>query len=239
MGTKIEWTNETWSPVTGCSKISDGCTNCYAEAMTKRFEAKWGDFATVRLHPERLDQPLRWRKPRRIFVCSMGDLFHKAVPDEFINEVFSSMACGTYRHEFQVLTKRSSRMQSFVEDYAWGDWPAIWLGVSVEDRKRLVRVDHLRATPAAVRFLSCEPLLEDLGELDLTGISWVIVGGESGPGARQMLGSWADSILHQCRAAGVPFFMKQMGSLWTHGRDKGGDLETIPPHLRVREFPHA
>lgn len=206
MTTKIEWTDETWSPVTGCTKVSPGCDNCYAEAMTRRFEERWGDFGTVRLHPRRLDQPLRWRKPRRVFVCSMGDLFHKDVPTDFIVEVFR-MAFHT-PHILQVLTKRSSRMKRL----AIGPFPDnLWLGVSVEDRKRLVRVDHLRQTPAAVRFLSCEPLLGDLGELDLTGIHWVIVGGESGPRARPCHPAWARNIKDQCQAAGVPFFLKQNG----------------------------
>lgn len=224
--TKIEWTDVTWNPVRGCVKISPGCRNCYAETFAERFRGVKGhpyeQGFDPRLVPEKLEDPLKWKKPRMVFVNSMSDLFQDGVPDWFIGNVFSVME-GTRRHTYQVLTKRAERMEKWVSDFdVWlryaGDtvFPKklsnVWLGVSVEDRKYgLPRIDHLRRTPAVVRFLSCEPLLEDLGEIDLTGIHWVIVGGESGRNARPMRPEWARSLRDQCQAAGVPFFFKQWG----------------------------
>lgn len=268
---KIEWTDATWNPVTGCTKVSPGCDHCYAETLHERFNGK-GSFATVTLHPDRLDLPLRWKKPRRVFVNSMSDLFHKDVSDEFIAMVFAAMAL-TPRHTFQILTKRHARMRSLLSD-SWffegllphavdqlstGDYefryplPNVWLGVSTEDQKWAdIRIPALLETPAAVRWISAEPLLGpvDLDMLsfftpadragfpgsfnsltgewspaagdpdlecrntigDLPRIDWVVVGGESGPGARPMHPEWARSLRDQCAAASVPFLFKQWGA---------------------------
>lgn len=219
----IEWTDATWNPVTGCTKISPGCDNCYAERFSERFRGVLGhsfeNGFDLTLRPERLEQPLSWKKPRMIFVNSMSDLFHKQVPSPFIAQVFDTMERATW-HTFQVLTKRSSLMRDFVNRRYRGRPvpPHIWLGVSVETRRTSSRIRHLRSANATVRFLSVEPLLEDVGELDLSGIHWVIVGGESGPGARPMQPEWAASIRDQCLRAGVPFFFKQWGAWGADGR---------------------
>lgn len=211
MGTisSIEWTDMTWNPVTGCTKLSAGCKHCYAETVANRF---WGDraFTDIQIHPDRLDQPRRWRKPRTIFVNSMSDLFHEQVADSFIKQVFQVMReCP--QHTFQILTKRSDRLLDLAHELAW---PLnVWMGVSVEDDRVLHRLDQLRDVPAAVRFLSVEPMLGPLDNLDLNGIDWVIVGGESGRGARPMEASWVMSIKRQCRSQGVAFFFKQWGGV--------------------------
>lgn len=210
---KIEWTQATWNPVTGCSKVSAGCAHCYAERLARRLQAmgcdRYRNGFAVTLHPDLLDLPRRWRTPRLVFVNSMSDLFHEAVPLEFIRRVFDTMrACP--HHTFQILTKRSRRLRDVAADLAW---PAnVWMGVSVEDERVLHRIADLRAVPAAVRFLSCEPLLGPLDSLPLEGIHWVIVGGESGPRARPMRAEWVRSLLRQCRRLGVPFFFKQWGT---------------------------
>jgi protein gp37 len=216
LGSEIEWTDATWNPVTGCSRISPGCDHCYALRFAERFRDTPGHpFATgfdLTLRPERLTQPLTWKKPRRIFVNSMSDLFHKDIPRTFVGRVFDTIEQAHW-HQFQVLTKRSSRMREFVS-YRYSDRappPNLWIGVSVEDRVRLGRVRHLQDTPATVRFLSLEPLLGPLGQLDLEGIHWVIVGGESGAGARPVDPAWVREIRDQCVAAAVPFFFKQWG----------------------------
>lgn len=214
--TAIEWTNATWNPVTGCTKISPGCDNCYAERFSERFRGVNGhpfeNGFDLTLRPERLDQPLRWRKPKMIFVNSMSDLFHKNVPAQFIDAVFDTMKQANH-HTFQVLTKRSSRMRDYINDrYLGSDVPAnIWLGTSVEDGTKLSRVQHMQQMAAAVRFLSIEPLIGPLGEVDFSGIHWVIVGGESGPRARPMQHEWVLDIQRQCSTAGVAFFFKQWG----------------------------
>ena len=225
---KIEWTNKTWNPVTGCRKVSPGCDHCYAERFAERFRGVKGhpyeQGFDVKLWPERLGQPRRWRKPSMVFVNSMSDLFQTGVPFGFVDEVWNTML-ATPQHTYQILTKRPGRMRKYsncdairtpfvVSVLTANPWPLpnVWLGTSVEDRKRTVRIKHLRQVQAAVRFLSLEPLLGDLGELDLDGIGWVIVGGESGPGARPMDPAWARSIRDQCRAAAVPFFYKQSGA---------------------------
>lgn len=227
----IEWTDATWNPVRGCTKISPGCVNCYAETFAERFRGVPGhpyeQGFDLRLVPEKLEEPLKWKTPKKIFVNSMSDLFHKDVPDEFVDKVFGVMgACedAGRGHVFQVLTKRSGRMLGYMSKRCHRAWNArrlgteafpprnVWLGVSVENRRHgLPRIEDLRQTPAAVRFLSVEPLLEDLGALDLTGIHWVIVGGESGRKARPMHPDWARSIRDQCQAAGVAFLFKQWG----------------------------
>lgn len=217
---KIEWTEATWNPVRGCTKISPGCKNCYAETFAERFRGVKGSpyeqGFDLRLVPEKLDDPINRKKATTYFVNSMSDLFHESISDEYIWRVWSTML-STPRHTYQVLTKRAERMADVVVRLVAEGLrePAnIWLGTSVEDRKHgLPRIDTLRQIPAAVRFLSIEPLLEDLGEVDITGIHWVIVGGESGANARPMHPAWVRSIRDQCLAAGVPFFFKQWGQL--------------------------
>lgn len=301
----IEWTDATWNPIRGCSRISPGCTNCYAERMAARGLPGMNSPTTgepfaiitpsgprwtgkVELIESQLKKPLQWRKPRRIFVNSISDTFHKDVPDEWIDRIWAVMALCP-QHTFMVLTKRADRMREYMttafmcnrvfkqmvtltpERGVWG-WPGmmeafkhIWLGVSVEDKHRTARIDDLRATPANVRFLSVEPLLEDLGTLDLTGISLVIVGGESGPGARPCSIEWIRSIVQQCAAFSVPCFVKQLGSRPQRllgilaalelmrfadrspdrpepiklDDSKGGDMREWPADLRVREMPEV
>jgi protein gp37 len=214
---KIEWTDATWNPVRGCTKISPGCTHCYAERFAERFRGVPGhpyeQGFDLKLVPEKLKEPLGWRSPRRVFVNSMSDLFHCDVPDDYILSVADVMVTAA-RHTFQVLTKRSERMRDLLRTKLRlaAKLPHIWWGVSVENRKHgLPRIAHLRAADALVPFLSVEPLLEDIGPVDLSGIHWVIVGGESGPGARPMHADWVRSMLRQCRVYGVPFFFKQWG----------------------------
>ena len=208
----IEWTDMTWNPVTGCTKVSPGCLNCYAERMANRLKAmgahRYRNGFDVTLHEDALEIPLSWSKPRLVFVNSMSDLFHEKVPDEFIRRVFETMnRCP--QHTFQVLTKRSARLHWAARALSWTQ--NIWMGVSVEDGRMSFRVRDLQAVPAAIRFLSCEPLIGPISKLPLDGVNWVIVGGESGPGARPMRPEWARDIRRQCRAAGVPFFFKQWG----------------------------
>ena len=212
--TGIEWTDATWNPVTGCTKVSPGCAHCYAETITLRFR-RGGPFlpgkTTIRLHPDRLDEPGKWRSPRRVFVNSMSDLFHEEVSFDFVRQIFSKME--TYdEHTYQILTKRPERMLEYMEWTGWQSWPDhVWAGVSVENQYWADRrIPLLRQVPCSIRFLSCEPLLKPL-ELDLRGIEWVIVGGESGHRARKMDESWALDIKDQCLDAGVPFFFKQWG----------------------------
>jgi protein gp37 len=214
--TEIEWTDATWNPVTGCTKISAGCDNCYAARFSERFRNVPGHpFETgfdLTLWPKRLLEPLGWRTPRMIFVNSMSDLFHKEIPRSFIDSVFDTMDRAHW-HIFQVLTKRSSLLQRFIAGrYSTRPVPAhIWLGVSVENRQATSRIEHLRRTNAGTRFLSIEPLIGPVGRLNLTDIDWVILGGESGPHARTMKAQWAIDVRDQCRAAKVPFFFKQWG----------------------------
>lgn len=292
--TGIQWTNETWNPTTGCDRISDGCTNCYALTMAKRLKGmgsekyqRDGDPKTsgpgfgLTLHEDVLTLPLKWRKPRRVFVNSMSDLFHKDVPDEFIARLWAVMA-ATPQHTYQILTKRHGRVRSLLnrggqylldllEPPAGAEYHALWplpnvhLGVSVEDQKHAdLRIPALLDTPAAVRFLSCEPLI---GPVDLSvvyvrnrtlpvapleihydqdtalgqhPISWVIAGGESGGGARPCDPEWIRSLVKQCETAGVPVFVKQLGSAWARKNgwnDKGGESDQWPADLQVRQFP--
>lgn len=218
----IEWTEATWNPVTGCTQVSPGCAHCYALRFAERFRGVPGHPYEVgfdlTLRRERLEQPLEWRRPRRIFVNSMSDLFHEDVPLSFITEVFDVMARANW-HVFQILTKRAERLAELAPTLPWA--PNVWMGVSVENQRWTRRIELLHGVPAAVRFLSCEPLLEDLGELDLHGIDWVIVGGESGPGARRMDAEWARSIRDQCLASATPFFFKQWGQIDATGRSSG------------------
>jgi protein gp37 len=216
MGTKstIEWTESTWNPLTGCDKISPGCKFCYAERMARRLRAmgqrNYANGFALTIHEHALEIPLRWKKPQTIFVNSMSDLFHENVPDDYILRVFDVMN-RAYWHRYQVLTKRSERLAELSPMLPWA--PHIWMGVSVEDHRYQFRIDHLRQTDAQIRFLSVEPLLSRLPHLDLSRIDWVIVGGESGPGARPMDASWVREIRDQCLQTAVPFFFKQWGGI--------------------------
>ncbi len=210
--TAIEWTDATWNPVTGCSKVSPGCKHCYAERLAKRLRAmgnsRYANGFAAALHPDQLWLPVRWRQPRRIFVNSMSDLFHEDVPEDFIRQVFAVMRRAEW-HTFQVLTKRASRLAAVGPRLPWP--PNVWIGVSVESEPYVTRIAHLATIPAAVRFLSLEPLLAPIPELPLDSIDWVIVGGESGPQARKMDVVWVREIRDQCICARIPFFFKQWG----------------------------
>ncbi len=214
LGSAIEWTESTWNPVTGCDKVSPGCKHCYAERMAERLQAmgqpNYRDGFNLTLQPQMLELPLRWKKPQAIFVNSMSDLFHDRVPIQYIEQVFSVMNRAHW-HRFQILTKRANRLAQVASLLNWTE--NIWVGVSVESDRYVTRIDDLRTIPARVRFLSLEPLLGPLSNLELKGIGWVIVGGESGHGSRPMQTDWVVSIRDQCRAANVPFFFKQWGGV--------------------------
>ncbi len=242
--TKIEWTEKTWNPITGCTKISEGCKNCYAEIMSRRLKAmgqkKYQYEFDLTLHENVLNEPFKWRKPHTIFVCSMSDLFHEEVPFEFIDKVFKTIR-DTPHHRYQVLTKRSERMEEY---FLMRDIPTnVWLGVTVENLKGKKRIEHLRHLQASVLFLSCEPLLEDLGELNLKNIDWIIVGGESGSKARPMQEKWVLSIKKQADKQNVAFFFKQWGT-WgadgikrnkkANGKALDGKIIQMMPELAAR-----
>ncbi len=211
---KIEWTESTWNPLTGCNKISPGCKHCYAERMAKRLHAmgqpNYANGFKLTMHPQALEKPFEWKTPQVIFVNSMSDLFHKDVPLEFIQSVFDVMKRAHW-HQFQVLTKRSERLMELGPQLEWTD--NIWMGVSVENADYTFRIDHLRKTGAKIKFLSVEPLLGPIPRMNLKGINWVIVGGESGPGARPLEREWVVDIKNQCVKAKVPFFFKQWGGV--------------------------
>ncbi len=234
---KIEWTETTWNPVTGCDKVSQGCKFCYAERLAKRLKAmgnhRYQNGFSVTLHEDLITLPLKWKQPRVIFVNSMSDLFHDKVPYSFIEKIFVTMS-ETPQHVYQILTKRSGRLLEMAGDLPWS--PNVWMGVSVEDGRVLQRIDDLREVPAYVRFLSCEPLIGPLDSLNLDGIHWVIVGGESGPKARPMKAEWVTSILDQCRRSDVPFFFKQWGGVQKHrtGRNLEGRTYDEMPHGFIR-----
>lgn len=235
---KIEWTEMTWNPVTGCTKISAGCKHCYAERMAKRLQAmgvaRYRRAFKLTLHEDLIKLPLKWKQSRLVFVNSMSDLFHEEVPTDFIQRVFATMV-SCPQHNFQVLTKRSRRLREIADRLPWP--PNVWMGVSVEDSRVIHRTHDLRAVPAAVRFLSCEPLIGPLDNLPLEGIHWVIVGGESGPDARPMRPEWVESILRQCRAAEAPFFFKQWGGVRKDltGRElHGRTYDEMPSGLALR-----
>jgi protein gp37 len=242
---EIEWTDATWNPVRGCTKITPGCDHCYAETFAERFRGVKGhpyeQGFDLRLVPEKLADPLRWNTPKMIFVNSMSDLFHKDIPGDYVEAVCRVMEQANW-HTYQALTKRSSLLRDMLGgrlSFA-ASLPHIWWGVSVEDRAHgLVRVRHLQEAPAAVRFLSIEPLLEDLGEIDLRGIHWVIVGGESGAGARPMKKEWVTSIRDQCERANVPFFFKQWGGVRKSkaGRELDGRTHDAIPGTTQRPVP--
>jgi protein gp37 len=242
---KIEWTEATWNPVRGCIKISPGCKHCYAETFAERFRGVEGhpyQFGfDPRLVPEKLCDPLKWSSPKVVFVNSMSDLFQDAVPDEYIQSVAEVMKTASW-HVYQILTKRSERMAQQLRGplRAYAELPHIWWGVSVEDRRHgFPRIDEIREAPAAVRFLSIEPLLEDLGTINLDGIHWVIVGGESGVGSRVMEESWVESLRVQCGDAGVPFFFKQWGGVrkGKTGRRLNGKTYDEMPSILPRSIP--
>jgi protein gp37 len=237
----IEWTDATWNPVTGCTKITAGCDNCYAARFSERFRGVVGhpfeNGFDLTLRPERIDQPLKWRRPRMIFVNSMSDLFHKEVPNSFVDQVFETMERADW-HVFQVLTKRSSRMQRYL-NRRYGTLhpsPNIWCGVSVENARGAARIEHLRKSACAVRFLSVEPLIGPVGTVNLSGIHWVIAGGESGPSARPMHIDWARQIRDECRRQNVPFFFKQWGGIRpkSGGRSLDGEEWSQFPEIGLR-----
>lgn len=234
----IEWTNSTWNPVTGCDKISPGCKHCYAEVMAGRLQlmgqANYKNGFDLTLQPHMVEKPLRWRKPKTIFVNSMSDLFHKNVPLDYIQQVFEVMRKAHW-HRFQVLTKRSERLAEVHDQLPWPQ--NVWMGVSVESEKYISRIHDLVSTGAKIKFLSLEPLLGPLDDLPLEGIDWVIVGGESGKSARPMNRDWARSIRDQCLAHQVPFFFKQWGGVQKHrtGRDLDGRTwDEMPGHYQGR-----
>jgi protein gp37 len=234
----IEWTDATWNPITGCTKVSPGCRNCYAERIAYRFAGIHGfpkrpHHFDVTLHCERLKQPLRWKKPRMVFVNSMSDLFHEAVPIEFVQQVFEIMRTAS-THTFQVLTKRSSRLLELNTQIDWP--PNVWMGVSIEDQDYRFRIDDLRKTAASVKFLSLEPLLGPMPDLGLQDINWVIVGGESGPKARPIDKQWVVDIKEQCQMASIPFFFKQWGGInkKRNGRQlEGRTWDEMPAGIRL------
>lgn len=232
--TSIEWTEFTWNPVTGCEKVSQGCKNCYAERMAHRLHAmgsvRYADGFTPTLHWDLIDLPRRWKKPRVVFVNSMSDLFQEKVPTEFIEKIFATMKeCP--QHTFQVLTKRGERLKQLAPALDWP--PNVWMGVSVEDGRVADRAADLQTVPAAVRFLSCEPLIGPLDHLCLDGIDWVIVGGESGPRARPMKQEWVEAIRDRCASTGTAFFFKQWGGVRKHLTGRlldGRTYDEMPPN---------
>lgn len=237
--TKIEWTDKTWNPITGCSKKSTGCLHCYAEVMARRLKAmgqeKYANGFAVTLHERCLNEPLTWRGNHNIFVCSMSDIFHEEVPFDFVDNMFNIIK-STPQHRYQILTKRAERMAEYFETRSVPN--NVWLGVTVEAQSSRFRIDYLRNLPASVKFLSCEPLVEDLGELDLIGIDWVIVGGESGPQARPMKEEWALNIMKQVEVQGARFFFKQWGTWGADGikRNKHANGKLLKGEI-IQEMP--
>jgi len=230
---EIQYTHASWNPVTGCSRVSEGCKHCYAERMAKRLQgmgvAKYRNGFQVTVHPEVLEEPLRWRKPTLVFVNSMSDLFHEKIPVRFFRQVFDVMRRAD-RHVFQVLTKRSKRLARLAPRIDWP--PNVWMGVTVESARFAYRIDHLREASAAIKWLSIEPLLGPVPGMDLTGIDWIVVGGESGPGARPMQKAWVLDIRRQCREQNVHFFFKQWGGVnkKKNGRRLNGRIyDAMPP----------
>ena len=218
MSTKIEWTDKTWNPITGCTKKSAGCAHCYAEVMANRIKNmgldKYRNGFSLTLHEDDLEEPLHWKKGHNVFVCSMSDIFHEEVPYEFVDKIFETII-KTPQHRYQILTKRAERMAEYFQSR---EIPKnVWLGVTVECKDTMFRIDYLRKLRASVKFLSCEPLLEDLGEMCLNGIDWVIVGGESGPKARPMQAEWAINIRNQVENQNAAFFFKQWGTWGSDG----------------------
>lgn len=239
--TKIEWTDRTWNPVTGCTKISTGCAHCYAETMAKRLKAmgveKYSNGFVPTMHEASLDEPQKWKTPHTVFVCSMADLFHESVPFEFIDQVMDTIR-KTEQHRYQILTKRATRMAEYFSQRKVP--PNVWLGVTVESRETKFRIDVLRKILAPIRFLSCEPLVEDLETLDLSCIDWIIVGGESGVQARPMSPLWVQSIRQQAEEQNVAFFFKQWGTWGPDGvkRNKKANGKLLDGNL-VQNMPES
>lgn len=235
--TKISWTNKSWNPVTGCTKYSAGCQNCYAEALTRRFPQAFPNGFNVTLHPERLDEPKHVKNPTMFFVCSMADLFHDDVPFEYIDSVMQTIR-DCPQHTFQILTKRAGRMFDYYTDGSESFPNNCWCGATVENRSARPRIEWLRdMVGVPVRFLSCEPLIEDLGELNLSGIDWVIVGGETGPKARPMKKEWVMNIRNQCKEQDVPFFFKSWGRYDEHGRPCPKDQHDLLDGVKYQTYP--
>ena len=240
LDSSIEWTDATWNPVTGCTKISPGCMNCYAERMSRRLkimkQPRYCNGFEVTLHPEVLEQPFLWRKSRSIFVNSMGDLFHELVPSSFIKDVFKTMT-KTPWHRYQILTKRAERLAKLSPSLFWPK--NVWMGVTVENMDYIERIDCLRHVPSTVRFISFEPLLGPILNPDLTEIDWVIVGGESGPKARPILPDWVKEIRNSCFEQHVPFFFKQWGGTrkWRNGRELEGKIWNEYPRNMRYDYP--
>ena len=237
--TKIEWTDKTWNPITGCTKKSAGCVNCYAEVMAQRLKAmcleKYRNGFELTLHDDNLDEPLLWKKAHNIFVCSMSDIFHENVPFEFVDRIMDTIN-RTPQHRYQILTKRSERMKEYFQTR---DVPQnVWLGVTVECKTSKIRIDHLRDLNATVKFLSCEPLIEDLGELNLNRIDWIIVGGESGSKARPMKQEWVINIKQQVEHKGAAFFFKQWGTWGSDGikRNKHANGKSLQGEI-IQQMP--
>ena len=242
--TKIEWTDKTWNPVTGCTKISEGCENCYAEIMAHRLKAmgveKYTNGFSPTLHENTLTEPLKWKRPHTVFVCSMADLFHASIPFDFIDKVMDVIREARH-HRYQILTKRSDRMAEYFSGLEIPE--NVWLGVTVESSAEKKRIESLRNLPATIRFLSCEPLIDDIGELDLSNIDWVIVGGESGAKARPMKPEWVRNILEQAKKQEAAFFFKQWGT-WgadgikrnkkANGKALDGKIIQMMPQLEMR-----
>lgn len=239
--TKIEWTDKTWNPITGCTKKSAGCAHCYAEVMARRLKAmrlkKYRNGFELTLHEDDLEEPLRWEKPHNIFVCSMSDIFHEDVSFDFVDRIMQTIK-KTPQHRYQILTKRAERMADY---FTTREVPQnVWLGVTVECRASKSRIDHLRTMKVGVKFLSCEPLIEDLGELNLQGIDWVIVGGESGPKARPMKPEWVVSIKKQVKEHGAAFFFKQWGTWGSDGikRNKHANGKLLQGEI-IQQMPES
>lgn len=235
--TKISWTNAVWNVVTGCSKYSAGCANCYAETLTKRFPKAFPNGFNVTLHPERLDEPKHVKKPTMFFVCSMADIFHKDVPDEFIDKVIQVIK-DCPQHTFQLLTKRTARMSEYFGTMIVPK--NCWIGTTVENEESTYRIDilaYITSYVSSVHFLSCEPLLSDLGELDLSGIDWVIVGGETGPKARPMKKEWLMDLKRQCDEQGVPFFFKSWGRYGEDGKPCPKDQHNLLDGVKYQTYP--
>lgn len=236
---KIEWTDKTWNPITGCTKKSEGCAHCYAEVMARRLKGmgkpKYKNAFKLTLQPDALNEPKSWTKPHNIFVCSMGDLFHEQVPFEYIDKVMTTIE-DTPQHRYQILTKRPERMNEYFATHTIPN--NVWLGTTVESQKNKARIDYLRNLNAPVRFLSCEPLLEDLQKLNLAGINWVIVGGESGMQARPMKEQWVMNILEQCKKSNIAFFFKQWGTWGFDGikRNKHANGKLLQGQI-IQEMP--
>ena len=252
--TKIQWSDATWNPIRGCSRVSEGCRNCYAEYISARFSKQGEAYAglaimtsqgprwtnEIRLVHDMIDKPLTWKKPRLIFVNSMSDMFHEDVPEDFIQQIFEVMRMA-YWHEFQILTKRSQRLLDMNDRIDWPD--NVWMGVSVEDTKNSYRIDHLRDIDANIKFISAEPLIGPIRDINLRDIDWCIIGGESGRQARPINLKWIVDIIGACESRGIDIFVKQLGTRWAKANwckdSKGGNMKEWPDYLQIRDYPQS